>query len=217
MSLVHAIWRPNLEGPLPTVVALHGHGAHGMDLIGLAPLLARGRVLVICPEAEIPLNGQAGSFTWFARQGEASRTPEEFERVTGVVRAFIDEAVPRYGGDPSRVVVLGFSQGGTLAYRLGLGEPERFRGVAALSTYLPEEAIEHAAPNEAVAALPILIQHGTADPQIAVERAHQSHALLLAMGAQPDYREYPMHHQIGAASMSDLSDWLERVLALPPR
>src|SRR5262249_38995710 len=156
--------------------------------------------------------GQGGSFTWFARQGDAQRTPEEFERVTALLRTFIDEAVPRYGGDPARGVVLRFSQGGTLAHRLGLGDPGRFPGLAAPPPHPPEEGVEHAAPNDEVAKLPVLVQHGTNDAQIAVERAQQSHALLLALGVQPDYREYPMGHQIGGDSMSDLSDWLERVL-----
>ena len=216
MSLVHSVWHPSLEGPVPTLIALHGHGAHGMDLMGLAPLLAAGRLLVICPEAEFPIEGQGGAFTWFAREGSAQRTSEEFERVAAALRAFIDEAVPRLGGDPARVAILGFSQGGTLAYRLALGDPGRFRGLAALSTYLPEEGIEHAAATEAVERLPILVQHGTADAQIAVERAQQSRDLLLIMGARPDYREYAMQHQIVASSLRDLSRWLEQIFDLPP-
>ncbi|MSQ30533.1 MAG: hypothetical protein EXR64_00670 [Dehalococcoidia bacterium] len=216
MSLVHSVWHPSVQGPLPTLVALHGHGAHGLDLMGLAPLLAAGRLLVICPEAEFALEEHGGAFTWFAREGAASRTSEEFERVTAAVRAFIDEAVPRLGGDPARVAVLGFSQGGTLAYRLALGDPARYRGLAALSTYLPEEAIEHAAPAEVVEGLPILVQHGSSDAQIAIERAQQSRDLLLIMGARPDYREYAMGHQIGTASLRDLSRWLEQIFDLPP-
>ena len=123
--------------------------------------------------------------------------------------------MPRYGGDPERVALLGFSQGGTLAYRLGLAEPRRFRGVAALSTSLPEEAAAHADAT-AVHALPLLVQHGTADPMIAVDRARASRDRLLALGAAPQYHEYPMQHEISAASMRDLSSWAERIFDLPP-
>ena len=215
MAFVHCVWHPGFEGPLPTVILLHGHGAHGQDLLGIAPFIASGRLLVLCPEAEFVLQPGALSYTWFDRDERGQRTPEEFERVAALLREFIEAAVPRYGGDPTRVALLGFSQGGTLAYRLGLAEPRRFRGVAALSTYLPDEAAAHADTAD-VGTLPLLVQHGTDDPLVSVDRARASRDRLLAMGAAPQYLEYPMQHQIGAESMSALSSWAERIFDLPP-
>ncbi|MDA0301811.1 MAG: dienelactone hydrolase family protein [Chloroflexi bacterium] len=211
MTFAYANWHPGSAEPAPTVVALHGHGAHAQDLLGLAPFLAEGRVMMLCPQAEFPL--APGAFTWFHREGEAQRTVEEFERVASALREFIEEAVPRCGGDLARTVVLGFSQGGTLAYRLGLGEPRRFAGVAALSTYFPED-IAATVDREAAAELPLLVQHGTHDQMITVQRAQASRDLLQTIGAQPHYLEYPMQHEIGRQSLTDLSEWLKRVLKL---
>ena len=39
---------------------------------------------------------------------------------------FLDDALERYPIDNKKLAVLGFSQGGVMAYSLGLGEPERF-------------------------------------------------------------------------------------------
>ena len=220
MPFAYAAWHPTPHatsgGPLPTVVALHGHGAHGQDLLGLAPFLAEGRVLMLCPQAEFPAAG-AGvtSYTWFRRDADGQRSIEEFERVAVDLRAFIEEVVPRCGGDPNRVVVLGFSQGGTLAYRLGLAGPRRFAGVAALSTYFPDD-MAAAVDRATVAEVPLLVQHGTHDQMIAIQRAHASRDLLQTLGALPQYLEYPMGHEIGRQSLADLSAWLTRVLALPP-
>ncbi len=214
MTFTHYSYHPGTAGRLPTVIAIHGHGANGQDLLGLGPLFAGGRLLVICPEAEFQLQPGMPSYTWFRRDDQGQRTSEEFERVARDLHAFIENAVPRAGGDPSRVVLLGFSQGGTLAYRLGLAEPGRWRGVAALSTWLTDESVE-AADREAVAQLPLLVQHGDSDPAIEVERAHVSRDRLVEIGAQPEYLEYPMGHQIAAQSLTDLSRWLERVLELP--
>lgn len=227
MSLIHTVYNPGttgLEGalasemaagePLPTVVAIHGHGANSFDLLGLGPYLASGRVLLLCPEAEFVLQPGLLSYTWFETAPPASRSEREFERVTAALSDFIREAVPRYGGDPARVALIGFSQGGTLAYRLGLAEPDRYRGVAALSTWLPEEAEARAARGE-VGSLALFVQHGADDPMIHVDRARDSRDRLNALGASPDYREYPMGHEIRPDSMHDLSEWLERVLELP--
>lgn len=216
VSVVHTVYHPGTPGPdpLPTVVAIHGHGANGFDLLGLGPYLAAGRVLVICPEAEFVLQPGLLSFTWFETAPPQRRTEREFERVATALDEFLVEAVPRYGGDPRRTVLLGFSQGGTLAYRLGLAAPERYRGVAALSTWLPEEA-EERADRKGIAAMPLLVQHGLDDPMIAVDRARDSRDRLHALGVPVDYREYPMAHEIRPDSMRDLSTWLECVLDLP--
>ncbi|MFA7249695.1 MAG: dienelactone hydrolase family protein [Dehalococcoidia bacterium] len=214
MPFAYAAWHPTAPEPLPTIVALHGHGADGQDLLGLAPLLAGGRVMMLCPQAEFALSPGISAYTWFHRDAGGQRTIEEFERVAAGLRAFIEEMVPRCGGDPARTVILGFSQGGTLAYRIGLAEPGRFAGVAALSTYFPDD-VAGALPGTPLGEVPLLVQHGTFDPMIAVQRAQTSRDLLRAIGASPEYHEYPMQHEIGRESMVDLSEWLERVLDLP--
>jgi len=218
MKFAHGVWHPGVEGPLPTIIAFHGHGAHGQDLMGLAPFLGGGRSLLLFPEAQYLLQPGMLSYTWFNATRDLRRTPAEFERVVGLVLEFIEEALPRYGGDPERVALLGFSQGGSIAYRLGLGDPKRWRGVAALSTWLPEEAEATGVPAgpEALASLPILIQHGTQDPMIALDRARDSKTRLEAIGGRPDYREYPMAHQIGNESLRDLALWTQRVLDVTP-
>jgi phospholipase/carboxylesterase len=216
MSLVHTTWNPGTDEELwPTLFAIHGHGAHGQDLLGLAPYLAGGRVQVICPEAEFVLQPGMLSYTWFDRGPSGERSAEEFERVTGLVSTFIDEATERYRVDPARRVILGFSQGGSLAYRLGLAGPSRFAGLAALSTWLPDEAAE-AADTVRLGELPVLVQHGSEDPLVQVARGQASRDRLIAMGVAPEYHEYPMQHSIGPESLRDLSDWLERVMQLPP-
>ncbi|MDA1002657.1 MAG: alpha/beta hydrolase-fold protein [Chloroflexi bacterium] len=214
MEVVHTLWRPAGSGPLPTVFAIHGHGAHAQDLLGLAPVLAGGQVQFICPQADFPLQAGTLSYTWFESSGgDLRRTPDEFERVATLLEGFIDGATERYQADPARSVVLGFSQGGGLAYRLGLARPRRFAGVAALSTWLPDEAVD-AADREHLAALPVLVQHGTADPLVSIERGRQSRERLVELGIDPEYREYPMQHQISNDSLVDLSTWIERVLGL---
>lgn len=211
MTFAYTTWHPGTDEPAPTVVALHGHGANAQDLLGLAPYLGDGRIAMLCPQAEYSIG--PGQYTWFRRDAAGQRSVEEFERVANDLAAFVEDVVPCSGGDRGRVVVLGFSQGGTLAYRLGLAEPDRFVGVAALSTYFPEDMV--ATVNRATAAhVPLLVQHGTQDPMIDVERARTSRDLLQTIGAQPEYHEYPMAHEIGRQSLTDLSAWLTRVLKL---
>jgi len=222
MQLTHSVWHPGLAGQpttddlLPAVIAIHGHGAHSQDLLGLAPYLAHGRLLMICPEAEFQIQPGMPSYTWFNTTADPKRTPEEFERVVTNTSNFISEAQQRYSADPDRTVVLGFSQGGGLAYRLALGEPTRFAGLAALSTWLPDEAVEHASDDKAaLAALATIVQHGTADPMVAIDRGQHSRDRLAQLGIVPEYHEYDMQHQISAESLTDLTNWVVKALNLP--
>ena len=214
MDFIHAAWTPAGNGPYPTLIALHGHGAHCQDLAPLAPLLAEGRLQVICPQAEFRLEdapyAYAPMFTWMRRGANDRPLDGELERVAGSLSRFVDQACDRYDVDRDRLAVLGFSQGGFLAYRLALAEPQRWRGAAMLSTWLSDDAA--AKVHETAASLPLLVQHGTNDPLVSVERGRDSRDRLQALGMALDYREYPMQHEIGRASMHDLSAWLVNLL-----
>ena len=216
MDFVHAVWTPAGSGPHPTLVALHGHGAHCQDLAPLAPMLAGGRLQLICPQAEFPLEGapysHAPMFTWMKRGQNDRPLDGELDRVAGALSSFIDDVCERYDVDADNLALLGFSQGGFLAYRLALSEPQRWQGAAMLSTWLSDEAADEVHPD--AADLPLLVQHGTNDPLVGVDRGRNSRDRLQAMRMNLDYREYPMQHEIGRQSLHDLSAWLaDRLLS----
>ena len=222
MTLIHAVAHPGSsedadgDGLLPTLIALHGYGANAQDLLGLSPYLAGRRLLMICPQAPLQIEPNFHGFNWHAFSGPDGRgSPEVVEAANAMVSEFVDFALEAYPVSRERVALLGFSQGGGMAYRAGFHEPQRYAGLAALSTSLPDDVFaEGEAPGEAVRALPLLVQHGASDASIGVERGRASRDRLAALGLEPDYREYPMAHEVGAHSARDLSQWLERVLRL---
>lgn len=212
---VHAVWTPAGPGPHPTLFALHGHGAHCQDLAPLAPLLADGQLQVICPQAEFPLEGApysyAPMYTWMQRGANDRPLEGELERVSNALSEFITAASERYHADSTRTALMGFSQGGFLAYRLALSEPQRWQGAAMLSTWLSDDAADDVHPD--AADLPLLVQHGTNDPLVGIDRGRTSRDRLHSMRMNLDYREYPMQHEIGRQALHDLSAWLsERLL-----
>ncbi len=216
MDFIHAVWSPAGPGPHPTLIALHGHGAHCQDLAPLAPMLADGQLQVICPQAEFALEGTPYSYspmyTWMRRGANDRPIDGELDRVAGALSSFIDTVCERYNVDTDRLALMGFSQGGFLAYRLALSEPHRWQGAAMLSTWLSDDAADDV--HEDAADLPLLVQHGTNDPLVGIDKGRTSRDQLQAMRMNLDYREYPMQHEIGRQSIHDLSAWLtERLLS----
>jgi len=217
MQLAHAIFEPAGDGPHPTILALHGWGANAQDLLGLAPFLGGGRFLVICPQGplEVPLGPQAVGYGWFPLTMDRPPDVPAILSARDHLRSFLDSALERYPIDREKLVALGFSQGGVMAYGLALAEPKRFTGVAVLSSWLPKELVNLFAPNDPTALPPILVQHGSLDELIEIGRARDSIETLRGLSSQVTYREYDMAHEISPKSLADLTAWLEEKVLAP--
>jgi phospholipase/carboxylesterase len=214
MELLHTAHVPAGKGPFPTILALHGWGASAHDLLGLAPRVLDGEVIFLCPQGPLGLQvapGQRG-YGWFPLSGGGDVDPAAIVGARGVLEGFLEDALALYPIDPERLVILGFSQGGVMAYDLALGRPERFAALIALSSWLPDAVVSGLPATEqeiaARAALPTLLIHGTRDPMIAIENARQAQAKLARLGVHAAWGEYEMGHEISANALRDLLGWL---------
>lgn len=201
----------------PLVIMLHGFGAHMGDLANLAPAIEDRGYVYACPNAPMAFDFGGGhvGYGWMPRQNVAS--PEEVEAArqnseTLLAECF-EEIFEKLNTTPGKAALLGFSQGGTMTYRCGLGQPGVFAGLVALSAAVFDpEILRPKLP--AGREQPIFVAHGTGDMQIDVESARTTRAFLEAEGYQPEYREYNMGHEIPFEVLRDLIPWLTGVL--PP-
>lgn len=218
MQLIHTLFEPEGEGPYPTVLALHGWGANAMDLLGLAPHLCAGRFLVLCPQGpiEVPIGMGAVGYGWFPLNLDGPTDIQAILSAREELDAFLALALSRYPIDRKRLVVLGFSQGGVMAYGLALGgEAGRFAAVVAISTWLSKELTERFPRTSPGSYPPTLVQHGARDELVEVDRARSSVEILREMRVPVTYREYDIGHAIGPRGLADLSAWLEQKLLSP--
>ena len=211
MQLAHTIYEPNGDGPFPTILTLHGRGANAFDLLGLAPHICGGKFLVICPQGplETPIAPDTIGYSWYPMSLGGPPDVTAILASRQKLENFLNECVRRYPIDVKKLVVLGFSQGGVMAYSLALPNPKRFAALVALSTWLPEELAAQLSITEAVKSLPTLVQHGTQDPMIEIARAREAVEKLRRLRLPLTYREYDMGHEIRPRGLLDLSAWLE--------
>ena len=210
--LMHVVVHPGGDGPLPTVIALHGHGANAQELAALEPHLARGRALFVAPQGEFQLRPDVYGFTWLHRDNLGQRASDEPARAIASLRAFIDDAIARYPIDPERIVLLGFSMGAALAWSLALVEPSRYAGLAVLSGYLSEETSLGLEIGPGLEGLPMLVQHGRHDQVAEITHVEAMVAQLRNKGAQIDLQVYEMGHEMNVDSVQALSRWLASTL-----
>ena len=214
MRLIHTLYEPTGDGPHPTLVAMHGFGANALDLLGLAPYIADGRFMVICPQGpmEVPI-GPTRGYAWFPIRMGSAPDHDAIADANKIATEFLNTALQKYPVDRKKLVMLGFSQGGMMAYRLAVRNPSKFAALVGLSTYFPPELKNEINDPAALEALPTLIQHGRADEMIEITRARASVETLRSLKMPLTYREYDCGHEITAEGLKDLSDFLtEKVL-----
>ncbi|HWA91498.1 MAG TPA: alpha/beta fold hydrolase [Rhizomicrobium sp.] len=146
------------------VVLVHGYGADGNDLIGLAPHWQRAlpTVAFAAPNAPEPCQGAPMGYQWFA----ISRIdPHEMRRgvesAAGALNAFIDAELKRLELTDDRLALVGFSQGTMMALHVGLSRPRKPACIVGFSGMLAGDA-----PKQDADAPPVLLVHGDADPVI---------------------------------------------------
>jgi phospholipase/carboxylesterase len=216
MELIHTVWEPAGEGPHPTIIAMHGWGANALDLVGLAPYVAEGRFMIICPQGplEVPI-GPTRGYGWFPIRMGSPPDLDAIEAAVSSATKFVDLAVERYPVNRRKLVMLGFSQGGVMAYRMALANPARYAGLVALSTWFSPELRDAVADREALERLPTMVQHGRADDMIEIARARSSVEILRELRVPLVYREYDCGHEITADGLQDMSEFLDSKVLTP--
>ncbi len=136
-------------------------------------------------------------------------TPERttFASSFAAAAEWVDAFLAEHGLGHDRLVLGGFSQGGVMAYSLGLGAGRpRPAAIVAFSSFVP--TVEGFELDLSPPLPPIAIGHGTLDPVIGVEWSRQARRLFEEAGAEVLYRETPMFHQIDPEFIREVSEWV---------
>ncbi|MGX1306930.1 phospholipase/carboxylesterase [Amorphus suaedae] len=201
------------EAPTGLVVLLHGYGADGADLIGLAEMWAPHlpTVAFVAPNAPDPCGMAPMGRQWFPL---TLRDPSEYWRgVTAaapVLDRFLDAELARAGLDDSRLVLVGFSQGTMMALHVAFRRPRALAGLIGYSGRLagPErlgEDLRHR--------FPVLLVHGAADDVLPAELTEQAAETLSGLGVPVTSRIEPgLGHGINETGLRLGAEFLGKVL-----
>lgn len=167
------------------VVFLHGYGADGADLLGLADALAPHLpgVAFFAPDAPERCPGTPFGRQWFPIPWIDGSTEEEqaagLEAASADLNLFLDGVLAGEGLAPGALALVGFSQGAMMAMQVAPRRTEAVAGVVAISGRLlaPDRLAV-----EAVVKPPVLLLHGDRDDVVPFEDMGRAGNALIEAG-----------------------------------
>ena len=173
----------------PLVLILHGAGAMGTDnraQIGVfagawarPDIRARFAGFIVVPQFD------ERSAVYTVDRRDSLPSSEGTARLDAAL-ALVEHLVATRNVDPRRVYVVGFSMGGSAAWNALVRKPELFAGAVSIAGVPPTRALAGS-----LARMPILIVHGTADPQNPIAAARAMYDALRAAGSRTiRFRKY---------------------------
>jgi phospholipase/carboxylesterase len=176
--------RPPARGgnPKQLVIFLHGLGADGNDLIGLAQywsgLLPEAEF--ISPNAPFPCTMAGYGYQWLNPEDRSPEARLAGARAAGaILDGFIDEELAKRGLDASDAALVGFSQGCMMSLFVGPRRAEPLAGIVGYSGRLVGAEV---LGEEVRSRPPILLVHGTHDPVVPYESLAEAETGLKAVG-----------------------------------
>jgi polyhydroxybutyrate depolymerase len=164
LKRTHTTYVPRgLAKGAPLVVAMHGSGENGAQMRketghGFERLADEHGFAIVYPD------GYEGYWNGCNIVGDYSANKLNIDDV-GFLGALVDKLIAEIGIDPGRVFATGISRGGSMALRLALEAPSRFRAVAAVSENEPVPENFKCKPTGRGTSS-VMIMNGTMDPLV---------------------------------------------------
>ncbi|APX24297.1 MAG: phospholipase [Rhodobacteraceae bacterium] len=180
------------------VVFLHGYGANGADLLGLADPLGEHLpdTLFVAPDAPEQCVGAPFGFQWFPIPWIDGSSEEEamagMARAVQDLDAFLDALCVDEDLLPEQIALFGFSQGTMMALHVAPRREDEVAGVVGFSGRLLEPEL---LGDEAVSKPPVLLVHGDQDDVVPPESLPAAAEALQGAG----WKEVYAHIQKGTA------------------
>ena len=220
---------PAASGTTKSVaIMLHGYGADGNDLIGLAPHLANAlpNTTFYSPNAPFPCEMSPFGRQWFSlaeydpdflrrtaetMSGALAAMAEGARKSAAYVDDFIDHVMETHGISADKVALVGFSQGTMMSLQTAPRRDQQIAGVVGFSGALLGEQTFGA---EIKSRPPMVLVHGTADPVVPIEASRLAKETLEANKIEVKLHERPgLQHGIDEEGLGIAAAFLKTHLA----
>jgi polyhydroxybutyrate depolymerase len=147
------------KGPIPAILLLHGYGGEGQGMIRnkMVSLMTGRGYAVIAPDGQPRDNGEGR--TWDFHPDRPATRDE-----TAFLTAVADDAAARFGLNRDRMLLAGFSIGGSMTSYVACARPEAFAAYAPVAG-----SFWRPLPKACAGPVRLLHTHGKADRTVPLE------------------------------------------------
>jgi phospholipase/carboxylesterase len=198
------------------VILVHGLGADGFDLIGLAPHFANvlPNARFVSPNApelcDMAPPGMQSGYQWFSLQQR-----EEADMLAGarsaepILNKFIDDQLEKYGLSEDKLALIGFSQGTMMSLFVGTRREKAIAGIVGYSGRLIGKDV---LSDEITSRPPIVLVNGDQDELVPVDQQPIALEKLQEVGVEAEGHIRPgLGHSIDAEGIQIACDFLIKV------
>jgi phospholipase/carboxylesterase len=193
-------YTPSYEYPL--IVWLHSNGFNENQIDHVMPHISLRNYIGVGIRGTRAADSVGHRFDWHQSPSAISAAHE------AVIEA-VDDALDRFSVCPSRIVLAGYQQGGTLALRIAMREPDRFAGAISLAGRMPQGAIRNLHQLRR-RGLPMLWQWAKDNPDYTEDNLKSDCRSVMAIGGQIEVRQYPGDDEMDTVVLRDLDEWIMR-------
>lgn len=188
----------NHEGPVATMLVLHGAGGDEHSLVSMAQAIAPGAA-VLSPRGA--LSAEDGA-THLRRGPDGAIDPDEARRTAQELAEFVTGASEAYDLGPT-VWCVGFGEGAAAGAALAVEHPHLVDGGVFLSGMAPFVVAE----KRMLGGKGAFCAWGRRDEQVSLEEYEALVELLLSTGAEVVLRWYDVGHETSAEELDDAARW----------
>ena len=214
-------------GSGPVVILLHGFGAPGDDLVSLADVLHMpASTRFVFPEGPLSLSfGPRDARAWWlidmariAADQAAGRIrdlsneiPKGLAPAREAMLAFLKEVEQKFGADPRKTILGGFSQGAMLSCDVMLRTTQPYAGLIQLSgTLLAIQ--EWSLLLQKRKGLPVFQSHGVQDELLPYVGAERLRDALIYAGLSVEWHSFRGGHEIPRAVLQRLGPFITKAV-----
>jgi phospholipase/carboxylesterase len=200
-----------------TIIWLHGLGDSGNGFAPIAPELKLPDELGVkfifphAPIRPVTINNGMEMRAWYDiksmdmdSRADLEGVIDSSQRVEQLIEAEIASGI-----EASKIMLIGFSQGGVISLHLGTRIKRRLAGIVALSTYMCAPNTlqsEKSAENQDT---PVFFAHGQQDEVVPLFLGNSAYQTMKQNDYNVIWKEYVMQHNVCMPEIVDISNFIQ--------
>ena len=188
----------------PLLVWLHGRGSDEGQLKQIMPQVSLRNFVAVAPRGTAVARPQGATRCCYGWKQAA----EQIQRAEQRVFESIEMVQQRYHVAPRRIFLAGFGSGGTMAFRVGLRNPERFAGVLSLCGPLPRVGGAPLGNLLQARRLSFFLAVGRDSQRYPTAEVCSNLRLFHSAGLSVTLRQYPCKGKLIRQMLLDMNQWI---------